>query len=67
MSQRIERMLELTGVLSDDQRTRLLDIANKCPVHCTLMSEFRVETRSDPQWIAALCRLTMSMLLEERT
>ena len=42
---RIERTLELSGVLSDDQRARLLDIANKCPVHRTLMSEIHVETR----------------------
>jgi hypothetical protein len=60
-------MLELTGALSDDQRTRPLDIANKCPVHRTLMSEIDVETRLAPQWIAALRRLTISMLLEERT
>ena len=41
----IEREVELTGVLSDDQRARLLDIANKCPVHRTLMSEIHVESR----------------------
>ena len=41
----IERAVELTGVLSDDQRARLLDIANKCPVHRTLTSEIHVETR----------------------
>jgi putative redox protein len=41
----IEREVELTGVLSDDQRARLLDIANKCPVHRTLMSEVHVESR----------------------
>src|SRR4051794_22998351 len=44
----IERAVELTGVLSDDQRARLLDIANKCPVHRTLMSETHVETRLAP-------------------
>jgi putative redox protein len=41
----IEREVELIGVLSDDQRARLLDIANKCPVHRTLTSEIHVETR----------------------
>ena len=41
----IERVVELTGVLDDDQRARLLDIANKCPVHRTLMSEIHIETR----------------------
>lgn len=41
---RIDRTLELTGELSDDQRMRLLSIANKCPVYRTLMSEIHVET-----------------------
>jgi len=31
--------------LTDEQRQRLLDIANRCPVHRTLTSEIRVETR----------------------
>ncbi len=44
----IEREVDLTGVLSDDQRARLLDIANKCPVHRTLMSEIHVESRLAP-------------------
>ena len=44
----IERTVELPGALSDDQRARLLDIANKCPVHRTLMSEIHVETRLAP-------------------
>lgn len=33
---RIEREIELSGDLSDEQRQRLLEIANKCPVHQTL-------------------------------
>jgi putative redox protein len=41
----VHRDIELTGVLSDDQRARLLDLANKCPVHRTLMSEIIVESR----------------------
>ena len=41
----IEREVELTGALSDDQRARLLDIASKCPVHRTLMSAIHVESR----------------------
>ena len=41
----IERDIELTGVLSEDQRARLLDIANKCPVHRTLTSEIHIQTR----------------------
>jgi uncharacterized OsmC-like protein/pimeloyl-ACP methyl ester carboxylesterase len=41
---RFERVLELEGALSADQRQRLLEIANKCPVHRTLESEMQVET-----------------------
>ena len=44
----IEREVALTGVLSDGQRARLLDIANKCPVHRTLMSEIHIQTRLAP-------------------
>lgn len=42
---RIERTIELTGDLDDEQRARLLEIADKCPVHRTLESEVKVETR----------------------
>ncbi len=41
---RIERELHLRGDLSDEQRARLLEIADKCPVHRTLESEVLVET-----------------------
>ena len=41
----IERDLELVGALSPEQRARLLDIANKCPVHRTLTSEIDIQTR----------------------
>jgi len=37
--------LILTGVLSDEQRARLLEIANKCPVHKTLTSEIAIRSR----------------------
>jgi len=33
---RIERSVTFTGPLSDEQRTRLQEIAHKCPVHKTL-------------------------------
>jgi putative redox protein len=36
---RIERSVTLAGDLSDEQRTRLQEIAHKCPVHRTLTSE----------------------------
>ncbi|MBS2021179.1 MAG: OsmC family protein, partial [Deltaproteobacteria bacterium] len=41
----IERDLELKGPLSDEQRQRLLDIANKCPVHRTLHSQIEIATK----------------------
>jgi uncharacterized OsmC-like protein/alpha/beta superfamily hydrolase len=44
---RIERVLELAGPLEDEQRQRLLEIADKCPVHRTLHSEINVTTRLD--------------------
>jgi putative redox protein len=45
MVDRIERAIELEGDLTSDQRARLLEIANRCPVHRTLTSEIRVESR----------------------
>jgi uncharacterized OsmC-like protein len=41
----IDREMELTGALSEEQRTRLLEIADKCPVHRTLTSRIVIETR----------------------
>jgi len=40
----IERELTLSGALDADQRQRLLEIADKCPVHRTLHSEVKVRT-----------------------
>ncbi len=42
---RIEREIELIGELSGEQRARLLEIADRCPVHRTLHSEILVDTR----------------------
>ena len=39
------RELKLEGPLDEAQRERLLDIANRCPVHRTLESPVRVSTR----------------------
>jgi uncharacterized OsmC-like protein len=44
MIDRIERSIELYGALSEEQRARLLEIANKCPVHKTLTSKIEIET-----------------------
>ena len=41
---RIERTLTLTGDLDAEQRKRLLEIADKCPVHRTLTSEIDIRT-----------------------
>ena len=37
--------LSVTGNLSEEQRNRLLEIAEKCPVHRTLVSEVQIQTR----------------------
>ncbi len=41
---KFEREIELRGSLSPEQKQRLLEIANKCPVHQTLHSEVLIET-----------------------
>ncbi len=41
---RFERELELAGPLDEAQRKRLLEIANRCPVHRTLHGEVEVHT-----------------------
>jgi len=46
---RIEREVELVGPLDDAQRARLLEIANRCPVHRTLTSTVDIETRLAPR------------------
>ena len=42
---RIERLIGLEGDLDPAQRQKLLEIANKCPVHRTLHSEVVIPTR----------------------
>jgi putative redox protein len=44
MLDRIEMAIEVTGELSAEQRSKLLEIANKCPVHRTLTSEINIRT-----------------------
>jgi uncharacterized OsmC-like protein/alpha/beta superfamily hydrolase len=44
-----ERELSLAGALTDEQRKRMLEIADRCPVHRTLHSEVKVRTAlADP-------------------
>ncbi len=40
-----ERDVKLEGALDAEQRTRLMEIANKCPVHKTLTASSKVITR----------------------
>ena len=44
MIDRIERDLEFAGPLTIEQRSKLLEIAQKCPVHRTLVSEIDIRT-----------------------
>ena len=41
---RFERRISLAGELSEEQRQRLLQIANSCPVHKVLTNPIKVET-----------------------
>ncbi|MGH8122740.1 MAG: OsmC family protein [Rudaea sp.] len=41
----IDREIELVGNLNGEQRARLLEIADKCPVHRTLTSKILIDTR----------------------
>ena len=45
---RIEREIELTGELTDEQRQRMLEIANKCTVHQTLERRNEIVTALRP-------------------
>ena len=41
---RIESEIALDGALDEEQRTRAVEIAQKCPVHRTLTSEINIRT-----------------------
>jgi putative redox protein len=43
---RVDWTLEFLGDLAPEQRTRLLEIAQKCPVHRTLRSEVHIPAPS---------------------
>ena len=43
---RIERIIAIEGELDPEQRARLMEIADKCPVHKTLTSEIHIVTRA---------------------
>ncbi len=42
---RIDRVIELEGPLSDEQKARLLEIADMCPISRTLTSEVVIRSR----------------------
>jgi uncharacterized OsmC-like protein/pimeloyl-ACP methyl ester carboxylesterase len=44
MLDRIERVIAMEGSLDAEQRKRLMEIADKCPVHRTLTSEIQILT-----------------------
>jgi putative redox protein len=44
MLDRIDRAIALAGDLNEEQRRRLVEIADKCPVHRTLTSEIDIRT-----------------------
>lgn len=45
--ERIERYISLTGPLSEEQRARLLEVAQRCPVHKTLTAGVSIKDFSD--------------------
>lgn len=45
MLDQIERDIAIAGALDAEQRKKLMEIADKCPVHRTLTSEIRIVTR----------------------
>jgi len=45
-----ERELEILGELSQEQRQRLLEISEKCPVHRTLHQQVKISTRLRDQF-----------------
>ncbi len=45
MLDKIERVISMEGALDAEQRRKLMEIADKCPVHRTLTSEIHIVTR----------------------
>ena len=41
----ITRKIELIGTLTEEERTRLIQIADKCPIHKILSNPIRIETK----------------------
>lgn len=47
MVDRITKVIRLQGDLSEQERTRLIEIADRCPVHKTLHNELLIDTVDD--------------------
>jgi uncharacterized OsmC-like protein/pimeloyl-ACP methyl ester carboxylesterase len=47
MLDQIERVIRIEGALDAAQRKKLMEIADKCPVHRTLTSEIRIVTKEE--------------------
>ena len=45
MLDQIDRVILMEGDLDAEQRKKLMEIADKCPVHRTLTSEIRIVTK----------------------
>ena len=41
----VDRVITLEGALTEEQRAKLLEIAERCPVHQTLNSKIEINTR----------------------
>ena len=46
MLDQIDRVISMEGALDAEQRKKLMEIADKCPVHRTLTSEIRIVTKA---------------------
>jgi putative redox protein len=46
MLDQIDRVISIEGALDAEQRKKLMEIADKCPVHRTLTSEVRIVTKA---------------------
>jgi putative redox protein len=46
MLDRIDRLIAMEGALDAEQRAKLMEIADKCPVHRTLTSEIHIVTQA---------------------
>jgi putative redox protein len=41
----IDRKIELIGNLTDEQRNKLFEISNKCPIHKTLTNSVKINSK----------------------